>query len=235
MLIALHEAPLEYTSRKQGYRIICGAQELIWLVLFPALICCAMASITVARLRQIAEQTAEEAKEQVLETTGFASEAELRGEYLGQVDKNKNTRRVGSANDGVPKRARLEFLFRCVNRGSEAIALRNVRCDHIKERAVVPMPPFWKSWLSASAIPQKAAALASELCAAGRIRRATGPPCPCRPGSAPGGLPRSLPRRQGARLGPPHQGPAPGPGAAQGFGLRDLAGRRAPGGRDKNK
>ena len=67
----------------------------------------------------------------------------------------------------VARRTQLLFLYQCVNCNFDAVALHEAGCHNIIVRGSVPLPPYWKAWLSATVIPQKAAALASELGAEG--------------------------------------------------------------------
>jgi len=119
-------------------------------------------------LRRIAEETTKVVKSAVFETTGFWLEPDLRCELYGKDD--TDDLQVEHLNAPVPHRTRLLFLYRCVYRDMKAVVEHSVRCNHVIMQGYVPLPPFWKACLSATVIPQKAAALASELGAEGLLQ-----------------------------------------------------------------
>ena len=120
-----------------------------------------MAPATIEVLRHIAEETIKIAKHTVLDTTGFALEANLRCELLcSPSDANLD---VGSLDNSITHRTRLLFLYRCAHRDVDAEIVHSARRDNILTRGSVPLPPYWKARLSATVVPQKAAALALEL------------------------------------------------------------------------
>ena len=119
-------------------------------------------------LRRIAEETIEIAKHTVLDTTGFALEANLRCELL--CNTSETNLDVGALDNSITPRTRLLFLYRCAHRDVDAEILHSVRRDSIITRGSVPLPPYWKARLSATVVPQKAAALALELGAEGRVQ-----------------------------------------------------------------
>ena len=124
-----------------------------------------MAPVTVEALRRIAEEATKDVKSAVYDTTGFWLEPDLRCEFRGKDP--TNDLQVEHLKDPVPHRTRLLFLYRCVYRDMEAVAEHSVSCNKVIMRGSVPLPPCWKAWLSVTVIPQKAAALASELGAEG--------------------------------------------------------------------
>ena len=124
-----------------------------------------MAPATVQALRRIAEETATSVKDAVFETTGFKLDADLRCELLGEA--LTSNLHLGNLNGIVARRTQLLVLYQCVNCNFDAVALHEAGCHNIIVRGSVPLPPYWKAWLSAAVIPQKAAALTLDLGAGG--------------------------------------------------------------------
>ena len=127
-----------------------------------------MAPATMEALRHIAEETIKITKDTVLDTTGFALEANLRCELL--CNTSETNLDVGRLDNSITPRTRLLFLYRCAHRDVDAEILHSVRQDNIITRESVPLPPYWKARLSATVVLQKAAALASELRAEGCVQ-----------------------------------------------------------------
>ena len=119
-------------------------------------------------LRRIAQDTATSVKDAVFETTGFKLDAVLRCELLARA--LSSNVHLAHLDDIVARRTRLLFLYQYDNCTFDAVALHEVGCNKVILRGSVSLPPYWKSWLSATVIPQKAAALASELGAEGRAQ-----------------------------------------------------------------
>ena len=127
-----------------------------------------MAPATMEELRHIADDTVENVKGVVLDTTGFVLEADLRCELLWAT--SHSNQKLVALDNPIPRRVCLVFLYRCALRDDQAAIVHAASCRNVVARGYVPLPPYWKGWLSAIVIPQKAAALAAELGAEGRVQ-----------------------------------------------------------------
>ena len=90
---------------------------------------------------RIATETVTGLLAEVAETTGHAATANVSLEYLGQY-----TQRTGaitkSANRIVPQRSKIVFMLQADANGTTTCHVLTARCDHVIQRACVPLPPI---------------------------------------------------------------------------------------------